>query len=432
MAGCWRDSKPFTSIEQVADEPNQGALNARTLGERIWRLWLRGFWSIAALSLVLFAIGWWLARPAEPDDFYRTGLPVGALPGTLLAAEAFTRGVPSGARGWRIVYTTRGFDGNPRTASGLVVARADAPDLARPVVAWAHGTTGIQPGCAPSILGDPFAFVPAFETAVEAGWAWVAPDYSGLGTSGPHPYLVGPPEAHAVLDAVRAAREIEALSLSDRTVAWGHSQGGHAALWTGIVASDYAPEVDLRGVAAVAPATDLPNLVAGIHDTFMGRMLSAYLVHAYAAVYPDVVIDELLRPIARPLAADIAGRCLTGAEILVSAVPSLIGMPSLFTGRPPVGAFADRLADNVPDRPIEAPVLIAQGSLDTTVLPGVQGGFVGNRCLSGQVIDYRGFDGLDHLSIVGEESPVPALLMEWSRARFDGLPAPSACNIRRN
>jgi hypothetical protein len=402
------------------------------LSERIWRAWLRAFWGAAALLLVAFAIGWWLARPAEPDDFYAIDPPGDAEPGMLLAAEPFSRGLPEGARGWRILYTTEGFNGRLRTASGLVVVDAAAHEQPRPVVAWAHGTTGIQPGCAPSILDDPFAFVPAFDTAVQAGWAWVASDYTGLGTDGPHPYLVGPPEAHAVLDAVRAARDIEALSVSARTVVWGHSQGGHAALWTGIVASDYAPEVELRGVAAVAPASDLPNLVAGVHDTFMGRMLSAYLVHAYAAVYSDVVIDEVLRPIARPLAADIAGRCLAGAEIAVSAVPSLLGMPSLFAEAPPAGSFAERLAANVPDRPIEAPVLIAQGSRDATVLPGVQGGFVGRRCLAGQVIDYRGFAGHDHLSIVGDDSPVPGLLMQWSRDRFDGLPGLSACNIQRN
>lgn len=399
---------------------------------RLFRGWMKLFYGALGLFVLLFALGWWVARPADPDDFYRAEVPPDARPGQLLSAEPFRRGVPEGARGWRILYATTGADGGLRTASGLVIASLDVSRKQRPVLAWAHGTTGIQPGCARSVLDEPFAFAPAFETALEAGWAWVATDYTGLGTEGPHPYLVGPLEAHAVLDAVRAARALRALNLADRTVVWGHSQGGHAALWTGIVAPEYAPEVGLRGVAAVAPATDLPNLVSGVHDRFIGRMLSAYLVHAYSAFYPDVALEEILRPVARPLAADIAGRCIGGAEVLVSAVPSLLGYPSLFDQQPPTGAFASRLADNVPDRPIEVPVLIAQGNLDTTVLPGVQGGFVGNRCLAGQVIDYRGFDGHDHLSIVGDESPVPELLVEWSRERFEGLPGPAACEITRN
>lgn len=408
-----------------AEGPRDDALH------RGFRRWMKLFYGGAAVLVIAFALGWWLARPPEPGDFYAAEVPRGAAAGTLLRAEPFGRGIPDGARGWRILYATTGVDGRIRTASGLVVAAEDPPAGPRPVVAWAHGTTGIRPGCAPSVIRNTFAYVPAYEDAVERGWVWVATDYTGLGTRGPHPYLVGPAEAHAVLDAVRAARDLDGLALSERTVAWGHSQGGHAALWTGIVAPDYAPELDLLGVAAVAPATDLPNLVAGVHDTFMGRMLSAYLVHAYSAVYPDVAVADQIRTLARPLAADIAGRCLAGAEILVSAVPSLAGLPTLFDGNPPTDAFARRLSENVPNGRIEAGVLIVQGAEDRTVLPDVQGGFVGRRCMAGQPIDYRGFAGHGHLSIVGEDSPVPDLLLRWSRARFEGRPAPSACSISR-
>ncbi|MGH9380499.1 MAG: hypothetical protein ACRD2Z_07795 [Thermoanaerobaculia bacterium] len=35
-----------------------------------------------------------------------------------------------------------------------------------------------------------------------------------------------------MLDAVRAAHQVESIPLSNQTVVWGHSQGGHAALWT--------------------------------------------------------------------------------------------------------------------------------------------------------------------------------------------------------
>ena len=403
----------------------------KSLGERIWHHWVRWFWGALALLVVLFAVGWWLARPSDPGAFYRDDAPPGAEPGELLRAEAFARDLPAGARGWRMLYTTTGLDGRIRLASGIVVA-PEGLDGPRPVVAWAHGTTGIRSGCAPSVIRNTFAFVPAWKQALAAGWVWVATDYPGLGTSGPHPYLVGPSEGRAVLDAVRAARALQGVDLAGQTVVWGHSQGGHAALWTGIVAADYAPDVDLAGVAAVAPATDLPGLVSAVHDSFMGRMLSALLVHGYADVYTDVSTRDVLRPLARPLARDIAGRCLASAEILVSAVPSLLGLPSLFEGQPPTGAFARRLADNVPDRPIDAPVLIAQGADDRTVLADVQGGFVARRCMAGQPIDYRGFDGQGHLSIVGDDSPVPNLLMRWSRARFDNAPVPDACTLARN
>jgi hypothetical protein len=76
------------------------------------------------------------------------------------------------------------------------------------------------------------------------------------------PTLIGEGEARAALDSVRAARQMAELTLDMRTVVWGHSQGGHAALWTGIVGPRYAPDVEIVGVAAVAPAANMPKILA--------------------------------------------------------------------------------------------------------------------------------------------------------------------------
>jgi acetyl esterase/lipase len=88
----------------------------------------------------------------------------------------------------------------------------------------------------------------------------VATDYAGLGTEGIHPYLIGESEARSVLDSVRAARALPNSGASNRFAVWGHSQGGHAALYTGQVAARYAPDLKLVGVAAAAPATYLVEL----------------------------------------------------------------------------------------------------------------------------------------------------------------------------
>jgi tRNA-dihydrouridine synthase len=88
-----------------------------------------------------------------------------------------------------------------------VVAPADRGSEPAEVIAWAHGTTGVDETCAPTVLEDPFesgAFF-ALDRVLEEGWTLVASDYVGLGTSGPHPYLIGEGEGRSVLDAVRAA-----------------------------------------------------------------------------------------------------------------------------------------------------------------------------------------------------------------------------------
>ena len=59
----------------------------------------------------------------------------------------------------------------------------------------------------------------------------VGTDYEGLGTPGRHPYIAGPSEARGTLDIVRAARNLPDVHASDRYLVWGHSQGGHAAMF---------------------------------------------------------------------------------------------------------------------------------------------------------------------------------------------------------
>jgi alpha-beta hydrolase superfamily lysophospholipase len=63
------------------------------------------------------------------------------------------------------------------------------------------------------------------------GYVVVATDHPGLGTPGMHPYLIGVSEGRAVLDSVRAARDLPDAGASNRFVVWGHSQGGHASLY---------------------------------------------------------------------------------------------------------------------------------------------------------------------------------------------------------
>lgn len=222
-------------------------------------------WLFAGV-LAVVAAAWWLARPATPGAFYRPPANRPAEPGALLRHEAFVRGVPPGAQAWRMLYTTTRADGTAAVASAIVMASRAPSNKPRPIIAWTHGTTGVVSGCAPSLLDNPFANVPALRQLIDKGWVYVATDYVGQGTAGPHPYLIGEGEARSALDSIRALRQMEGILAGDGVVVWGHSQGGHAALWTGIAAPAYAPEVNILGVAAIAPASDLPSLIDAIHS----------------------------------------------------------------------------------------------------------------------------------------------------------------------
>jgi Secretory lipase len=92
------------------------------------------------------------------------------------------------------------------------------------VLAWAHGTTGIRPPCAPSLEPDSgIGRIPELQRLIEAGTVIVATDYPGLGTPGTHPYLIGASEGRAVLDALRAAHAIVGNGNAASAI-YGHSQ----------------------------------------------------------------------------------------------------------------------------------------------------------------------------------------------------------------
>jgi uncharacterized membrane protein HdeD (DUF308 family)/acetyl esterase/lipase len=382
-------------------------------------------------ALVLAAVSAQL-RQGEPmvDGFYAAPDQQPEQPGSVLRAESFRRGIPDGALAWRLLYTTTRDEGMPAVASALVVAPEGASDGPRDVIAWAHGTTGIDETCAPSVAEDPFgsgAFF-ALDHVLEQGWVLVATDYVGLGTEGPHPYLIGEGQARSVLDAVRAARQLDDLALSERTVVWGHSQGGNAALWTGIRETDYAADVGVVGVAALAPASDLVALAAGLETLPGGSIFATYMLDAYAATYEDVRVDDYVEPGARVTFDELAGRCLAEPAVFPSVLTSLSLGWSSFTTELSQGALGDRLVQNTPSGAIRAPLLVGQGDADPLVLPDVQAAFVQARCDAGEPVDFRTYPGRDHVGVVAADSPLIPELVDWTRDRFDGLEPADTCS----
>lgn len=161
----------------------------------------------------------------------------------------------------------------------LVVPDGPPPADGRPVVSWQHPTSGVDRLCAPSLSRDVLKMIMGLPELLKRGYAVVAPDYPGLGTPGPHPYLVGESEGHAVLDAVRAARNAPEAHAGQRFAVWGHSQGGHATLFAGLLAQSYAPELQLVGAAAAAPAYELDKLFGAtapeVTADYMARLCKA-------------------------------------------------------------------------------------------------------------------------------------------------------------
>jgi pimeloyl-ACP methyl ester carboxylesterase/uncharacterized membrane protein HdeD (DUF308 family) len=364
----------------------------------------------------------------RPDRFYSAPKDTPRSPGLLLRAEPFTIDVPEGARAWRILYSTTRAGDEPTVASALV---AVPREVARPsVVAWAHGTTGFDRRCAPSLRSERTigaGGIDAVAAALDEGWAIVAPDYPGLGTRGVQPYLIGSGEARSVLDAVRAARRIPQIDLAPETVAWGHSQGGHAALWTAMTQPEYAPDVPLAGVAAISPVSNPTTFLRDLQRRPVGTIFVAYALAAYTGTYPDVEAGDHVRASARIPLQQIADRCLRSPTSQVSLAQARVMADRFVANSLYDGALGRRLSENDATGVMEAPVLIAQGERDRVVTLGLQDAYVRERCGAGQSLDYRTYARRGHGDLLTADSPFVPELLQWTTDRFAGAPTTTTC-----
>jgi acetyl esterase/lipase len=323
-----------------------------------------------------------------------SGAPRAPAPGTLIASEPMA--AFPGAEAWRVRYHSRDLRGGDVEVTGFVVAPAGAPPSSgRPVVAWAHATTGIADVCAPSRAADPVRSVPWIEDMIAAGYVVAATDYEGLGSPGTHPYLVGPSQGRSVLDSVRAARHLGVGAGTD-IVVMGHSQGGHAALFTGEVAPKYAPELTIRGVAPGAPVA-APAAFAD-YTTSEGGSAGFLLMVAqgYRAAYPALA-HGLLTPLGEAAAAQAEQTCAPEVMIALTGVDAA----AIVAPGPPATAFTARLERNAPGlRRSPAPVLYWQGAEDVLTLGAEAEAYVRRACRSGTEVDYRVYPGADHVSVL--------------------------------
>jgi pimeloyl-ACP methyl ester carboxylesterase len=361
-------------------------------------------------------------------DFYRAPASEAAgAPGTLVRQEVID-GAPLGATAYRVLYRSTGLDNNPILVSGVVIVPpGDPPPGGRPIVAWAHPTSGVVPRCAPSLAIFLFEQIQGLRSFVRDGYVVAATDYPGLGTPGPHPYLVGTSEARAVIDSVRVAATLPGAGGGNKFVVWGHSQGGQAALFTGLIAKTYAPELDLLGVAAAAPATDLAALMNDDIDSVGGKNITAMTLWSWQRVF-DAKMDKVVDPRAMPAIDQLAQECIEGPFDLRRRQLTEQPLEQYFlTNKHPsdVEPWHTLLAENSPGAlPSQIPVFLAQGMDDVIVHPKVTQDYAAKLCKDGNKVRMLSMPNIGHGRAAQASTQA---MLEWTGDRFAGAPAPDDC-----
>jgi acetyl esterase/lipase len=361
-------------------------------------------------------------------EFYRApASEVAGAPGTLIRQEVID-GAPLGATAYRVLYRSTGLDNKPILVSGVVIVPpGDPPPGGRPIVAWAHPTSGVVPRCAPSLAIFLFEQIQGLRSFVRDGYVVAATDYPGLGTVGPHPYLVGTSEARAVLDSVRVAGSLPGAGGGKKFVVWGHSQGGHAALFTGLIAKTYAPELDLLGVAVAAPATDLATLMNEDIDSVGGKNITAMTLWSWQRVF-HAEMDKAVDPRAMPAIDQLAEECIEGPFDLRRRQLTEQPLEQYFlTTKHPsdIEPWRTLLTENSPGAlPPEIPVFLAQGTDDVIIHPDVTKAYAAKLCKAGSKVHMLSMPNIGH----GRAAQASTQdMLEWTSARFAGAPAPDDC-----
>ena len=387
--------------------------------------------------LVVLAVGagvfiWNSVQPPGISSFYSPPSALGNKPGKLLTSEEIPFPDDSSvndARLWRILYTSTDLKGKIIATSGLIAAPTGAaPAGGFPVVVVGHGTVGIEQGCAPSVA--PFADADATHTTydflvgnyVAAGYAVVMADFQGLGVAGDNSYLVGQVEGRNVLDSARALSQFGKVKTSSSLLIAGQSQGGQAALWAGQLADSYAPELDVTGVVAQAPATDLEQMFLGIYDAGKkGGIVSLPVMaaDAYSKNY-GLPLDQLLTDRGRGSLSNVIGKLCLFPAILGTkqATPQNLIQPD---GLDKLKPYIER---NKPGTDFSMPIFLAQGDDDVIVQPTITAGYADDLCNAGANLTFMTYPGIGHFDVIDASNTD---VLSWMKAVASGQPPASTC-----
>jgi hypothetical protein len=315
----------------------------------------------------------------------------------------------------------------------------ESPAKNLPVFAFAPGTTGIGDICAPSLEQPAKANWANYDSHMTMyaaqGYAAVTTDYEGMrDASRIHHYMVGELEGRALLDAVRALRNLPETKnrLNGQVFLSGYSQGGHAAFWADKIAGAYAPDVKPSGVLGYGPVMSVKQTLVDVVHGANINWFGPYVAYSYRDYYRTDYGQILLQHWDDTLGVDVPSHCID------TDIP--------FWGRSPAGVYTpefisamtnntladfypvlnrDLLANEVAPTTTKTPKRINSGEHDNVVLPSQQQGVMPALCQSSrgpvQLVIYPNTTHYDTMLHSLNDT------LAWMRAISAGQTPPTSC-----
>ncbi|MGW2050119.1 alpha/beta fold hydrolase [Streptomyces sp. NPDC001858] len=401
-----------------------------------------------------------VSRGVTIPTFYNPPASLPAADGALIRSEPLPLALslpgidgPLPGTATRLMYKSTDSAGRPMAVTGAYLeptARwtGNGP---RPLVALAPGTMGQGDQCAASLgLEHPLlvngqTLSVGYETLaiyrlLARGIAVVVTDYTGLGaTDRLHTYVNRVDEAHAVLDAVRAARSLGGTSLTagSKVALFGYSQGGGATAAAAELQPSYAPDVTLSGTYAGAPPADLAAVTEAIDGSDLAGALG-WSVNGFLESDPalEPIAGAHLNAAGRAALKDLSTMCVGDALLAYNSARSTAwttdgrSISDVVRSEPALEAF---LADQRIGR-LEptSPVRVATGTADDLVPHAQARALAVAWCAKGADVTYKPVILLPlGRALINHFTPLlvdQGDAISWLADRLDGKPARSNCS----
>ncbi|MET8396501.1 lipase family protein [Streptomyces anthocyanicus] len=399
------------------------------------------------------------SRGVEIPAFYTPPSELPAADGTLIRHEPLPLALslpgidgPLPGRATRLMYKSTDANGEAVAVTGAYVEpaakwRGDGP---RPLVAVAPGTMGQGDQCAASMalehplqLNGQTVSVGYEDLSVYRlllrGVAVVVTDYVGLGTTDRlHTYVNRVDGAHAVLDAVRAARSLDSASVTSdsRVGLFGYSQGGGATAAAAELQPSYAPDVQLAGTYAGAPPADLTEVTKAIDGSDLAGALG-WSLNGFLQTEPALrpIADRYINEAGQEALKDLSTMCVGDALLGYGGDSSTDwtrtgqSISDVIRAEPALQSFLaeQRIGSTAPG----SPVRVATGVSDDLVPHGQARRLAVDWCGKGGKVTYVpvlipgvGSGLLNHFApLLADQGNAIA----WLTDRLSGEPAGSNC-----
>ncbi|GGQ52122.1 lipase family protein [Streptomyces asoensis] len=402
-----------------------------------------------------------VSRGVTIPAFYNPPATLPAADGTLIRSERLPLALslpgldgPLPGTATRLMYKSTDSAGRPMAVTGAYIEPSArwTGSGARPLVVVAPGTMGQGDQCAASLgLERPLSVNSqtlsvgyedlAVYRLLARGIAVVVTDYTGLGaTDRLHTYVNRIDEAHAVLDAVRAARSLDTASLTagSRVALYGYSQGGGATAAAAELQPAYAPDVTLAGTYSGAPPADLVAVTKAIDGSDLAGALG-WSVNGFLESDPALapIADAHLNATGRAALKDLSTMCVGDALLAYNSAKSTAwttdgrSLSDIIRSEPALKAFlADqRIGALAP----ASPVRVATGTADDLVPHAQARALAVAWCAKGVDVTYKPviLPGLGR-SILNHVTPLltdQGDAISWLTDRLKDRPVTSNCAL---